>query len=808
MAGSNQITNKIVLEGEAEYKKSLDAINRSLKESKSALKAAAAEYDGAEDSMVAMYKQGDALERVLRDQEAALRLMEGQLDKVEGAYGRNSREATELRTKINNMRTEMARTESQIRQFAQQMDDARDAMDGGGSGADEIGEAIGKIGTDAEGAQGGVGGLLDMLKQVSGVDLKSLGIAGVVGGAAALGGKAFADGMELGNEVLESWNQLAAYTGLTGDALERVKNDAQAVYQSGVGDSLMDVTNATAQIYQLTGVTGTSLQECTTYAMALSETFGMDVNESARTAAVLMNEFGISGREAYDLIAAGAQGGADKNGNLLDTINEYAPYFKDAGKGADEMFNAIITGAQSGVYDVDKIGDAWKEFMLRVTSGDEGPQQALKDLGFAAEDVATKIAAGGPAADLATQEIITALSNVKDPYEQNRLAIELFGTQWEDTNGKVLPIFEGMQTGLDGVKGTAQGLADIKYDDLDTAWQNLTRSIEALASPTLAAGASALADTFDRWAGAVDRVAQGDWKGAVEELVKPSAEAQAQAAAAQEASAGLREELAALDAEINAAFMAGDNVTGWTLTAQREQLLAEIQKIELDAVAAMGQAGTNTATALEGTSGDMQTAAQAVGETAVTAIEDAQPDMMDAADDMGSSAELGLKAGASGMYDAGKDAADGAVDGMGTGVSAAYSKGYATGQAYERGYRAATDTHSPSRVMIKAAHDTVDGLLVGFEEDEARLYDAAAGLGEVLTGGVAGGFAAGGGGIYAGGGADVDVMAAAMRQALMGLAWDIDGERFATLIEPGVSQETSRRAAATVQGQAAAVKGW
>lgn len=803
--GGNTITNKIVLEGEAEYKKSLDAINRSLRESKSALKAAAAEYDGAEDSMVAMYKQGDALERVLRDQEAALRLMEGQLEKTESAYGKNSREATELRTKINNMRTEIARTETQIRQFAQQMDEVQAAMDGSGDGADGVGEAMKRIGESAEDAQGGVGGLMDMLKDLTGMDLKGLTIAG---GAAAAGAAA-AEGLKIGNEVLESWNQLAAYTGLTGDALERVKADAQAVYQSGVGDSLMEVSTATAAVYQLTGVTGTSLQDCTKYAMALSETFGMDVNESARTAAVLMNEFGLSGQEAYDLIAAGAQGGADKNGNLLDTINEYAPYFKDAGKGADEMFNAIITGAQQGVYDVDKIGDAWKEFMLRVTSGDEGPKQALTDLGFAADDVAAKIAAGGPAADLATQQIIAALANVEDPYEQNRVGVELFGTQWEDTSGKVLPIFAGMQTGLEGVTGTAQNLADIKYDDLDTAWQNLTRSIEALASPALAAGASALADTFDRWAGAVDRIAEGDWAGALDTLTAPTEKMQEQVAAQMEASAGLREELDALEEAINAAWAEGDSVTAWTLEAQKQQLIAEIGQIEAEAVAAMGQAGTNTATALSDTATDMQVAAQTVGEEAVTALEDAQPDMNTAGDDMGTEAVTGLETGASGMYDAGKDAADGAVSGMRSGIDDAYSAGYATGKAYEQGYNAALDRHSPSRVMIKAAHDTVDGLLVGFKEDEARLYDAAAGLGEVLTGGVmGGGFSGGAEPLHYGGGIDIDTMAQAMRQALMGLSWAIGYDEIARLVEPGVSQETSRRAEATVRGQASIVKGW
>ena len=78
--------------------------------------------------MTAMYRQGDALERVLETQAEALRLMNEQLDKTEAAYGKNSREATELRTRINNMRAEMARTEAQVRQFYQRMDDAADGM--------------------------------------------------------------------------------------------------------------------------------------------------------------------------------------------------------------------------------------------------------------------------------------------------------------------------------------------------------------------------------------------------------------------------------------------------------------------------------------------------------------------------------------------------------------------------------------------------------------------------------------------------------------------------------------------------------
>ena len=93
MGKSDTIKNKIVLEGESQYRKQLSQINREIKESKAAMRAAAAEYDAAEDSMLALYQQGDALERTIRSQNEALDLMEDHLLKVEEAYGRNSRES-------------------------------------------------------------------------------------------------------------------------------------------------------------------------------------------------------------------------------------------------------------------------------------------------------------------------------------------------------------------------------------------------------------------------------------------------------------------------------------------------------------------------------------------------------------------------------------------------------------------------------------------------------------------------------------------------------------------------------------------
>lgn len=812
--GDNTIKNKIVIEGEAKYKKELADINRSLKESKSAMKAAAAEMDGAQDSMLAMYQQGDALERVLSDQTAALELMENHLVKVEAAYGKNSREAVELRTKINNARAEMAKTSNELRDLKNRLDQAADGMEDTEKAANGLDGDLKNIGGGAKDAKDDVGDLADELKDVSGIDLGD--IAGKIGGIAAVG-TGLSGALTLGESTVDSWNQLAAYTGATEEKLAQLKEDARAVASTGIGGDLGNVTQSVAAVNQQTGLTGASLQDCTKYAIALSDTFGMDVGESARTAAQLMDTFGISGQKAYDLITVGAQNGADKNGNLLDTINEYSPYFKDAGKDADEMFAAIITGAQNGVYDVDKIGDSWKEFMLRITGGDEGAKEALKDLGFAAGDVTKKIAEGGPAADLATAQIIDALANCQDPYEQNQLAVALFGTQWEDVAGKVLPAFDNMEGGLDDVTGAAQNLVDVKYDDLSTSWDALKNKVAALAEPALLAGVNALNEALDRMGQAVTAAGEGDIEGVVRalapELTEPSAEMVAQTEAAMGASQDLRAELALLDEQINTAFASGDNKTGWTLTAQREALLAEIVLVEQEAVAAMTTAGESMATALEDTSGDMESAAGVVGDSAVTATEDAQPDMMDAGKGMGTSETLGYQAGSAGMYQAGVDSASGAVSGMRTGISAAYSAGYQTGQAYARGYKTALEIRSPSHVMQEAAEFTTDPLFDSFEADRIRLQEAGAALGEAVRSGYGNPFGDGENAAASEFGAGNDGLTAekigrATAGALAGMGVYFGTERVGEIIEQPVSQATTRRAMGTIRGQSALVKGW
>lgn len=165
------IRTKIVIEGEKQYKAAMADINRQLKETKSALSAAAAEYANADSATRTTAQQTEALNQSLDQQRQRLALMEEQLGKVEDAYGKNSKQAVELRTKINNARTEMAKTETQMRGFTDGLDAITDASGQTGEGLDGAAKSLENIGDSAQQAQGDVQDLAASIGDVVGQKL-------------------------------------------------------------------------------------------------------------------------------------------------------------------------------------------------------------------------------------------------------------------------------------------------------------------------------------------------------------------------------------------------------------------------------------------------------------------------------------------------------------------------------------------------------------------------------------------------------------------------------------------------------------
>lgn len=250
------------------------------------------------------------------------------------------------------------------------------------------------------------------------------------------------------------------------------------IYADNYGESFDDIAVALAEVKNQTNLTGTELERTTENALALSDTFDFEIQESTRAADMMMKQFGVTSDEAFNLIAQGAQNGLDKNGNLLDSINEYSVHFKQLGFDAEDMFNMFSNGAKAGVFDVDKLGDAVKEFGIRCKDGSNTTIEAFESLGFNADELQQKFAQGGESAQDAFQEVVTALNNCDDEVVKNTAGVNLFGTMWEDMGADAVKALTDTNGEFDKTADNLNKIKEIKYDSLENAFEGIKRQIE------------------------------------------------------------------------------------------------------------------------------------------------------------------------------------------------------------------------------------------------------------------------------------------------------------------------------------------
>lgn len=296
-------------------------------------------------------------------------------------------------------------------------------------------------------------------------------------GAAVLAGAAYS--VKFNTDYKKAFNGFISQTGLSADAAKEYESVMQDIYKGNYGESIEDVGNAMAIVVQSArDLDPANIQNLTTHAIMLRDTFGFEVNESMRAANMLIDQFGVSGQEAFNLIALGAQNGLDKNGDLLDSINEYSVHYKQLGMGAGEMFNSFVNGAETGTFSVDKLGDAIKEFGIRTKDNSSATNDAFKALGLNAKGITKQFAKGGTEGRKAFDTVTKSLFSMNDEVKQNEIGVALFGTMWEDLGVDGMEALSNVNTGLDTTKDALGEISDVKYDDFGNELAGIKRIIE------------------------------------------------------------------------------------------------------------------------------------------------------------------------------------------------------------------------------------------------------------------------------------------------------------------------------------------
>lgn len=295
------------------------------------------------------------------------------------------------------------------------------------SGLDGLGDAF-------------TGGLIGGLAGGGIASLVETGIGAIVSG--------LGDAYEAGNQFNTALGDMQAKTGATAEEMVVLQKASEDAFIGGVGESVAEATNiiANAQVRLGDFLDPKQLSEFTTGAQALGNTFDLDVNEVITKASPVIKQFGLDSKEAFDLFAFSLQNGSSASDDILDTMSEYSQLAQEAGFSALEFGESIARGAEAGVFNTDKIGDAIKEAGIGLKAGDfetafkglaEGASEGEKNVIGLVETIAQKAQSGElsiqEALQLSSEQIDKAFNagEITDALATN-LQVAIAGTPAED----------------------------------------------------------------------------------------------------------------------------------------------------------------------------------------------------------------------------------------------------------------------------------------------------------------------------------------------------------------------------------------
>ncbi|WP_312117957.1 phage tail tape measure protein [Brevibacillus reuszeri] len=312
----------------------------------------------------------------------------------------------------------------------------------------------------------------------------------VTASMAAVGGAIIGafSALSASDEYVKAMNKIQMATGSSVEEMGEMKEVAKNLYNQNLGENWADLATAMQTVRNTTQLSGDALEEATRNAILMRDVFEYDVAQSIKTADTMYKNFGTTSEEAYGLLAQGAQNGLDKSDELLDSANEYSPYFKSLGFTAEQMFDTFAAGVGAGAFNLDKVGDAVKEFNIRVKDESKGTIEAFQALGMDADKMAQTFARGGPEAQVAFRQVVQAISAIEDPVKRNTVGVQLMGTQFEDLEAGVIAAMGTAESKFDQTKKTMDEMGKIKYNSLGEFFKGIGRELETSLITPMAGG--------------------------------------------------------------------------------------------------------------------------------------------------------------------------------------------------------------------------------------------------------------------------------------------------------------------------------
>lgn len=430
------------------------------------------DYEKATDRLDKMTKSGNSSEQAIKKQKAVVQSLSDELKKEETALGEVStaiakgeknyqtagNRVKDWETKLNTAEAQVIKASSAVNKNAAYLKEAAQSTDHCAKSIDEFGKEV----KEAE--------------KVT-IDFSTVLKSNLANSLVNFGKDAVVNAVKSVTSLETAQRQLQASTGATAGEMQQYKSVMEDLHNNNYGDDVNDVAQSMALVKQYTGELDPSkLESMTENGIAMRDVFDMDLSETIRGVDGLVENMGVTSEEAFDLMARGAQNGLNKSGELADNIAEYSQLWGQAGFSAQEMFGILKNGLDSGAYNLDKVNDFVKEFGNSLADG--RIEENLDSFSGETKSLFYQWKQGKATTKDVFYSVINDISTATNKQEMLTLASNTWSALGEDNAMKVITSLNETNTAYDNVKGTMESIKDIKYDTLESRFQQLGKKFQ------------------------------------------------------------------------------------------------------------------------------------------------------------------------------------------------------------------------------------------------------------------------------------------------------------------------------------------
>ena len=469
------------------------------------------DYEKATDRLDKMTKSGNSSEQAVKKQEAVIQSLSEELKKEEARlknvsvavakgeknYQTAGNRVKDWETKLNTAEAQVIKASSAVNKNAAYLKEAVQSTDQCAKSIDEFGKEV----KEAE--------------KVT-IDFSTVLKSNLANSLVNFGKDAVVNAVKSVTSLETAQRQLQASTGATAGEMQQYKSVMEDLHNNNYGDDINDVAQSMALVKQYTGELDPSkLESMTENGIAMRDVFDMDLSETIRGVDGLVENMGVTSEEAFDLMARGAQNGLNKSGELADNIAEYSQLWGQAGFSAQEMFAILDNGLQSGAYNLDKVNDFVKEFGISLADG--RIEENLSAFSNKTQSLFYQWKQGKATTKDVFYSVINDISTATNKQEMLTLASNTWSALGEDNAMKVITSLNETNTAYDNVKGTMESIKDIKYDTLESRFQQLGKKFQTQVGvpiaeevlPKLEDGLDTVIENMDKLVPAMEAAAAG-----------------------------------------------------------------------------------------------------------------------------------------------------------------------------------------------------------------------------------------------------------------------------------------------------------